>query len=45
MDRTEANMVDADGKMQNLLAKSNHCHLWMCIAGEAAIMILFFFIL
>ena len=45
MDRTEANMIDADSKMQNLLANTNHCYLWCIIAGEMAIVILFFFIL
>ena len=45
IDRTEANMIDADSKMQNLLAKSNHCYLWIIIVVEIAILILFFFIL
>ena len=45
IDKTEANMVDADNKMKNLLASSNHCYLWIVIVIEAAILILFFFIL
>jgi len=45
MTRTEENMVDADSKMQNLLAASNHCWLWMVIAIEFGIMVLFFWIL
>ena len=45
IDRTEANMIDADNKMQNLLAKSNHCYLWIVITVELLILILFFFIL
>ena len=38
-------MIDADSKMQNLLAKSNHCYLWIIITVELLILILFFFIL
>ena len=45
IDRTEENMIDADSKMQNLLAKSNHCYLWLIIVVELLILILFFFIL
>ena len=45
IDKTEANMIDADNKMQNLLASSNHCYLWMVIVIELLILILFFFIL
>ena len=45
IDKTEANMIDADNKMQNLLAHSNHCYLWMVIVIELVILILFFFIL
>ena len=44
IDSTEENMIDADNKMQNLLAASNHCYLWGIIALEALIMILFFFV-
>ena len=45
IEKTEANMIDADNKMQNLLAKSNHCYLWVVIVIELAILILFFFVL
>ena len=45
IEKTEANMIDADNKMQNLLASSNHCYLWMVIVIELLILILFFFIL
>ena len=44
IDRTEANMIDVDGKMQHLLASSNHCYLWIIIIIELLIMILFFFV-
>ena len=45
IEKTEANMIDADNRMQNLLAKSNHCYLWVVIVIELAILILFFFVL
>ena len=45
IDRTEGNMIDADNKMQHLLATSNHCWLWMVIVIELVILILFFFVL
>ena len=45
IDRTEENMIDADSKMKTLLATSNHCYLWLVIAAEFAIMVLFFWIL
>ena len=45
MTRTEENMVDADSKMQTLLAASNHCWLWVVIVVELGIMILFFWVL
>ena len=44
IDRTEANMVDADNKMKHLLATSNHCYLWLVIVIELTILILFFFV-
>ena len=44
IDAAEANMVDANSKMENLLAKSNQCYLWTIIAIELAILILFFFV-
>ena len=44
IDRTEANMIDADGKMQTLLKNSNHCYLWIVIVVELAIMVTFFLI-
>lgn len=44
IDEAEENMVDANSKMENLLAKSNHCYLWVIIAIEIAILVLFFFV-
>ena len=38
-------MVDANSKMENLLAASNHCYLWMVIVVELVIMIVFFIVL
>ena len=43
--RTEENMIDADNKMQNLLAAANHCWLWCIIICELIFLILFFFII
>lgn len=45
IDRTEANMIDADNKMTKLLAVSNHCYLWMIIIAEFAFMVVFFWVL
>ena len=45
IDKAEENMVDANSKMENLLAASNHCYLWMVIVVELVIMILFFIVL
>ena len=44
IDAAEENMVDANSKMENLLAASNHCYLWVIISIELTIMILFFFV-
>ena len=43
--RTEDNMIDADNKMQHLLATANHCWLWCIIVCEIIVLILFFFII
>ena len=40
METAEDNMLDTDSKMQNFLAKSNHCWLWVVIVVELAILIL-----
>ena len=38
-------MKDTTSKMENLLAASNQCYLWIIIVIELAIMIVFFFVL
>ena len=45
IDKAEENMIDADNKMQTLLANTNHCWLWLIIVVEIVVLILFFFII
>ena len=45
IDQTEENMKDTNKKMTTLIKTVNHCWLWIIIAIEIGILVLFFVVL